>query len=161
MRLMIIVLLTFTLTGCVFLDWVLGKESTTVIAEIDANGDGNLSKDEIAASKYDLNKDGILSADEMEAAMAPHKSIDATLSLLTAFGVPFVVGIAAYLKQARAGGKHIRGLVAGTEKILEKVEDGLTRDEAIEILVIAKEKYSDVKALTKAIDKAQSEMEVG
>lgn len=147
----IILWLSFCIGGCALTDFLLGRDSGTILKELDLNNDGKVTKDEVRQSKYDLDKDGFLSREEMKAAMAPNETTDGLLALMTMLNVPFA-GVATYsLKQARKHRDHVKGLIVAGEQLKDIVSSGrsLNRLMIKNIYQDAKEAYSkDGKHLT-------------
>ena len=160
-RVFMIASLCVIFSGCFFSDLVnswLGVPAETVYNHIDLNKDGEITPEEIKASKYDLNKDGILSLEEMEKATGGSDLPSTLLTMAGVLGVPFAGILGITLKSIKKNKGHVRSIAGGIEDLIKLKQDGITKDDIYSAIKISAEKRGDAVALHKMVGEIKDDI---
>lgn len=147
---LIIYICTF-LTGCWIVDVWLGPTPEKVYKLMDANKDGQVSPDEIKASKYDLNKDGLLSMEEMLEATKGSNAPSDILMILAGLNIPFAGAVGIALKKIKENKAHVRSMAGGIEDLIHLGDDGYSKEDIYAAIALSAKHRGDAKALQKVV----------
>jgi len=137
-------------------DAVLGKDQATLDKELDTNGDGIITREEILASGHDENQDGNLDAAEVAKATAPNTFVQIGMGILAGF---FPVAGVAYTRIKRDR-RHIRAIVGGIEDMVGSATDtdGFTKADLYAALAKSAALRTDAVKLGRLVKDVKTEL---
>lgn len=157
-KIVVPVLLVVFLVGCTrdATTEVFGRDQAELMKELDLNGDGVITREEIKQSVWDKNKDGELDEGEVAAATEPNALVQLAVGAVSAF---FPMAGVLYTR-AQRDRKHIRAIVGGVEDIVKlKGDDGkFSKEDLYEAIRLSSKKRTDAVALSKLVSDIKAEI---